>query len=126
VRAPGAQPRRRRGEQVGGGSDGPVTGLWPGLGAPALARGYNALVFDGPGQQSMLFERHVPFRPDWEHVITPVVDILEKRPEVDAGRVALAGSRDSVPGSRPEPRCGSLRTPNGVSMRVCSSIPTAT
>ena len=47
------------------GSDGPVTAVWPGLGAPALARGYNALVLDGPGQQSMLFEWHVPFRPDW-------------------------------------------------------------
>jgi hypothetical protein len=73
------------------GSDGPVTGVWPGLGAPALARGYNALVFDGPGQQSMLFERHIPFRPDWEHVISPVVDFLERRPEVDAGRLALYG-----------------------------------
>jgi hypothetical protein len=73
------------------GSDGPMTALWPGLGAPALARGYNALVFDGPGQQSMLFERHVPFRPDWEHVISPVVDFLEERPEVDAGRLALYG-----------------------------------
>ena len=73
------------------GSDGPVTAVWPGLGAPALARGYNALVFDGPGQQSMLFERQVPFRPDWEHVITPVVDFLEGRPEVDPGRLGLYG-----------------------------------
>jgi dienelactone hydrolase len=73
------------------GSDGPMTAVWPGLGAPALARGYNALVFDGPGQQSMLFERQIPFRPDWEHVITPVVDFLEGRPEVDAGRLALYG-----------------------------------
>lgn len=73
------------------GSDGPVTAVWPGPGAPALARGYNTLVFDGPGQQSMLFERQVPFRPDWEHVITPVVDFLEGRPEVDAGRLGLYG-----------------------------------
>ncbi len=73
------------------GSDGPVTVMWPGLGAPALARGYNALVLDGPGQQSMLFDRQVPFRPDWEHVITPVVDFLVQRPEVDADRLALYG-----------------------------------
>jgi dienelactone hydrolase len=73
------------------GSDGPVTALWPGLGAPALARGYNTLVFDGPGQQSMLFDRGVPFRPDREHVITPVVDFLLQRPEVDADRLALYG-----------------------------------
>lgn len=62
-----------------------------GTGAPALARGYNALVFDGPGQQSMLFHHQVPFRPDWEHVITPVVDFLVQRPEVDADRLALYG-----------------------------------
>lgn len=73
------------------GSDGPVTALWPGLGAPALARGYNVLIFDGPGQQSMLFERGVPFRPDWEEVITPVVDFLLQRPEVDRARIALYG-----------------------------------
>ncbi|SNS97240.1 hypothetical protein SAMN04488107_4497 [Geodermatophilus saharensis] len=73
------------------GSDGPVTSLWPSLGAGAVARGYNVLVFDGPGQQSMLFERHVPFRHDWEAVITPVVDFLTARPDVDAGRIALYG-----------------------------------
>ena len=56
------------------GSDGPMTAVWPGLGAPALARGYNTLVFDGPGQQSMLFERNVPFRPDWEHVMLTELD----------------------------------------------------
>jgi hypothetical protein len=31
------------------GSDGPVTSLWPPLGAGAVARGYNSLVFDDPG-----------------------------------------------------------------------------
>jgi hypothetical protein len=73
------------------GSDGAVTSLWPGLAQPALARGYNALVFDGPGQQSMLFDRHVPFRPDWEHVVTPVVDFLVGRPEVKADNLAIYG-----------------------------------
>jgi len=60
-------------------------------GADALERGYNALIFEGPGQGSMLFERQVPFRPDWENVITPVVDYLRSRPEVDPSRIALAG-----------------------------------
>jgi hypothetical protein len=55
------------------GSDGPMTFLWPGLGQPGLDRGYNTVIFDGPGQQSMLFDRDVPFRPDWEQVITPLV-----------------------------------------------------
>ena len=39
----------------------------------------------------MLFERNVPFRYDWEHVITPVVDFLMARPDVDRQRIALYG-----------------------------------
>jgi hypothetical protein len=73
------------------GSDGAITSLWPPLGAGAVARGYNTLVFDGPGQQSVLFERNVPFRHDWEQVITPVVDFLVARPDVDPERIALYG-----------------------------------
>lgn len=74
------------------GSDGAVTFLWPSLGQPGLERGYNVVVFDGPGQQSMLFQRGVPFRPDWENVITPLVDFLSGRPEVDESKIALYGT----------------------------------
>ena len=73
------------------GSDGPVTSIWPVLSAGAVQRGYNVLVFDGPGQQSMLFERGVPFRHDWEHVITPVVDFLLARADVHPDRIVLYG-----------------------------------
>jgi hypothetical protein len=73
------------------GSDGPVTSIWPPVSAGGVARGYNVLIFDGPGQQSMLFERGVPFRHDWEHVITPVVDFLLVRPDVDPARIVLYG-----------------------------------
>lgn len=76
---------------VANGGDGPVSSAWTLLGAPAVARGYRALLFDGPGQQSMLFEHGVTFRPDWENVVTPVVDFLTARPDVDAGRLVLAG-----------------------------------
>jgi dienelactone hydrolase len=74
------------------GSDAAVTFLWPGLGRPGLERGYNVLVFDGPGQQSMLFERDIPFRPDWEKVITPIVDLLSERSDVDAEKIVLYGT----------------------------------
>ncbi|MDX6757967.1 dipeptidyl aminopeptidase [Streptomyces sp. F8] len=76
---------------VNNGSDGPVSTAWTMLGAPAVARGWNALLFDGPGQQSMLFEHRVPFRPDWENVITPVVDFLLGLDGIAPGRLALAG-----------------------------------
>jgi hypothetical protein len=77
------------------GSDGPMTFLWPGLGQPGLDRGYNTVIFDGPRQQSMLFDRDVPFRPDWKQVITPLVDFLGDRPEVDASKIVLYGGQPS-------------------------------
>jgi dienelactone hydrolase len=61
-------------------------------GAAAIERGYNALIFEGPGQGSMLFQRQIPFRPDWENVITPIADYLRSRPDVDSSRIALIGS----------------------------------
>lgn len=73
------------------GSDGSHSSMWGDGAHGALARGYNVLFFDGPGQQSMLFERDVPFRYDWEKVITPVVDFLLARPEVDGERLAIYG-----------------------------------
>jgi hypothetical protein len=39
----------------------------------------------------MLFERGVPFRHDWKHVITPVVDFLLDRPDVDPKQIVLYG-----------------------------------
>ncbi len=73
------------------GSDGPVTAAWFQGVAEALARGWNAVTFDGPGQNSSLVRKGLHFRPDWEAVITPVVDALAARPEVDEARLALLG-----------------------------------
>lgn len=72
------------------GSDGALTWAWQ-VAQAAFDYGYNAFMFDGPGQQSMLFEHHVPFRPDWEAVMTPVVDVLLRRPDVRADALALWG-----------------------------------
>lgn len=60
-------------------------------GAAALERGWNALIFEGPGQGANLFLRNEAFIPDWERVITPVVDFLRGRPEVDKRRISLVG-----------------------------------
>lgn len=71
------------------GSDGCISDLWLSGGVAALERGYTVLVYDGPGQQSMLFERKTTFRPDWEAVLTPVIDFAVSRPEVDGDRIGL-------------------------------------
>ena len=73
------------------GSDGSIAALWASCAQPALARGYNVLLFDGPGQQSQLFEQNVPFRPDWEHVLTPVYEHLAQQRGIDPEKVCLFG-----------------------------------
>ncbi len=57
----------------------------------ALKRGYNALTFEGPGQGSVIREQRIPFRHDWEHVITPIVDYLVSRRDVAPDKIVIEG-----------------------------------
>lgn len=57
----------------------------------AVERGYNVLAFDGPGQFGPLHREGLTFRPDWEKVVTPVVDFALKLPGVNQEKVALMG-----------------------------------
>ncbi|MFJ9943028.1 alpha/beta hydrolase family protein [Streptomyces erythrochromogenes] len=57
----------------------------------AVERGYNVLAFDGPGMPGPRHHQGLVFRPDWENVITPVVDFAETLPEIDNSRIALIG-----------------------------------
>ena len=49
------------------------------------------MTFDGPGQNAALIRQGMPFRPDWENVLTPVVDDLVGPADVDAARIAVYG-----------------------------------
>jgi pimeloyl-ACP methyl ester carboxylesterase len=73
------------------GYDATVQGMHFGHAAAAVRRGYNCLIFDGPGQGRVLYKQGIHMRPDWENVVTPVVDYAFSRPEVDPRRVALIG-----------------------------------
>lgn len=64
---------------------------WFAIAAAALRRGYNVLAYDGPGQGAALRKQKLVFRPDWEAVITPVIDYARTRPEIDAGKIVLFG-----------------------------------
>ena len=60
--------------------------------APAAnARGVHCVTFEGPGQGAVIREQRLPFRPDWEAVVTPVVDHALTLPGVDPARIALLG-----------------------------------
>lgn len=88
---PDASGQRRPTLVITNGSDGAISDLWTSAAAGALARGWNAFVYDGPGQQSMLFERQTFFRPDWEAVLTPIIDALLARDDVAADQLTGYG-----------------------------------
>jgi pimeloyl-ACP methyl ester carboxylesterase len=69
-----------------------VTGRPAGSAAPAADRGWNCLVFEGPGQWGPVFDQPpLLLRPDWEKPVTAVADYAETRPEIDTQRLALIG-----------------------------------
>lgn len=76
---------------INNGSDGQEVDLLSQGGYDALKRGYNVVIFEGPGQGSQLFVHDVPFRPDWQNVVTPIVDWLEKRSDVAKDKIAIRG-----------------------------------
>ncbi|MER6994637.1 alpha/beta hydrolase [Streptomyces sp. NPDC000410] len=88
---PDASDERRPTVILTNGSDGQNVDMWT-YGVPAaLDRGWNALVYDGPGQGQLLFVDQVVFTPRWETVVGPLVDWLSARPDVDTRRIALTG-----------------------------------
>ena len=61
-----------------------------GGGAAALRRGYNALIFEGPGQTgTFMRDRSVIYRHDWEVPVKAVVDFALTKKEVDPDKIAL-------------------------------------
>jgi hypothetical protein len=88
---PDASGARRPTVVMTNGSEGSKSGLWAWGASSAIARGWNAFIYDGPGQQTMLFDGGHPFRPDWEAVLPPVVDSLVTRGDVDASALFAYG-----------------------------------
>jgi hypothetical protein len=58
---------------------------------PALDRGWAFVGLDGPGQGSVLYDRRVPQRPDWENVVPGMFDLVAGLPLVDPRRIVLVG-----------------------------------
>jgi hypothetical protein len=91
-RAPDAEPGELRPLViVNNGSDGATSEMLVDGGAGAAEHGYHWMTFDGPGQQAALYEQSIHFRPDWEAVLTPVLNAMLARPDVDRARIAVIG-----------------------------------
>lgn len=74
-----------------GGYDSTVEELYFAVGEAARRHGWNCLIFEGPGQGAALRIDKLPFRPDWEAVVAPVLDVAVNLPGVDTKRIALLG-----------------------------------
>jgi alpha-beta hydrolase superfamily lysophospholipase len=55
-------------------------------------RGITTVAFDGPGQGSALRVHGMAARHDFDKPVTAIVDWLERRPEVDAGRIGIVAA----------------------------------
>ena len=58
---------------------------------PASMAGYHCLVYNAPGVGITLYETGLPTRPDCEHFVTPTVDFLLARSDVDPRRLCVVG-----------------------------------
>jgi len=91
IPAPGSAGERRPLVVFTNGYDATITDMYFASAVAAGRRGYHCLLFDGPGQGEMLIHRQLPMRPDWEHVITPVVDWALGHDLVDPDAIVLSG-----------------------------------
>ncbi|MGD0881562.1 MAG: alpha/beta hydrolase [Acidimicrobiales bacterium] len=75
-----------------GGFDSSAEELYFQLGVPGAERGWNVVVFDGPGQLGcMRTNPTMTFRSDYEVPLAAVLDAVSDLSDVDADRIALCG-----------------------------------
>ena len=89
---PDSSGKKRKTIIVISGFDGTAEEVFFAGGKGALERGYNVMLFDGPGQVGMRrFFPEVPFRPDYEVPLKYAVDYILSKPEVDEEKLAFWG-----------------------------------
>jgi hypothetical protein len=76
---------------VGTGYDAAQEDIYHEMGMEILERGWNVITYEGPGQPTVLRDQKIGFIPDWWNVISPIVDYLETRKDVDTDHIALVG-----------------------------------
>jgi hypothetical protein len=114
-----------------GGYDGTAEELHFFNGVAALEQGFDVLAFDGPGQGSVLIQRGLVLRPDYETVVSTVIDHLLARPGADPDRIVVIGlslgahlgPRAVGMGAAPGPARPRRRRPARVHLRVARLHP---
>ncbi|KAF5002772.1 hypothetical protein FGRMN_170 [Fusarium graminum] len=85
------KPGKRPTVIIGQGYDGAMEDLYHVMGEALIQRGMNVIVYEGPGQPTVRRYQDLGFIPQWERVITPIVDYLHSRRDVDCSKIALMG-----------------------------------
>lgn len=65
--------------------------MYHNVGVAALERGFNVITYEGPGQPKVRRDQDIGFIPNWETTLTPVVDYLYSRDDVDTSKIAYLG-----------------------------------
>ena len=89
--ATGSPTRPRPTIVLGNGYDGAMEEMMHVSGFAALERGYNVILYEGPGQPSVRRDQDLGFIHEWERVVKPVVDFAVAQEEIDAKKIALLG-----------------------------------
>lgn len=85
------KPGRRPTILMCNGFDGSQEELYHVMVEAALQRGMNAITFEGPGQPTVRREQELGFIPEWEKVVSPVVDYAMTCDDIDPDAIALMG-----------------------------------
>ncbi|KAH6880403.1 Alpha/Beta hydrolase protein [Thelonectria olida] len=87
----GSKKRRLPTVIVGTGYDGSQEAIYHSNCREIIQRGWNCITYEGPGQPTVRRDQDIGFIPEWWEAVTPVVDYLRSRNDVDVDRVALIG-----------------------------------
>nr|POF26028.1 20-hydroxy-prefusarin hydrolase fus2 [Quercus suber] len=108
---------------VGGGFESVMQETMHVFGFAALERGYNVVLYEGPGHRTLVHEQGKGFIAEWEKAVTPVVDFLFANKQtdfsfIDTNKLGLVGmSLGGVLAARAaafEPRLAALMCIDGV------------
>jgi len=80
---------------VGGGFESNMEETYHVFAVPALERGYNVIIYEGPGHRALVNQGH-GFIAEWEKAVTPIVDFVfahnaEEFSFIDKDKVGLVG-----------------------------------
>lgn len=73
------------------GYDGSQEDMYHNVGVAALERGFNVITYEGPGQPKVRRDQDIGFINNWETTLTPVIDYLMTRDDVDTTKIAYLG-----------------------------------